>query len=99
MGAMWGSGWCPLAMLCLGVGHAVGRKATIEVNFDRLEASNPRDTFMLKTTEPQRKKPNRKSVLRSVASSTAVETGQNVVQLERQLRQPSQRFAAIKLAR
>lgn len=54
---------------------------------------------MLKTTESKRKKPNRKAVLRSVASSTAVETGQSVVQLERQLRQPSQRFAAIKLAR
>jgi hypothetical protein len=54
---------------------------------------------MLKTIESKRKQPNRKAVLRAVASSTAVETGQSVLQLERQLRQPSLRFAAIKLAR
>jgi hypothetical protein len=37
--------------------------------------------------------------MRAVASSTAVETGQSVSQLEEKLRQPSQRFAHIKLAR
>ena len=54
---------------------------------------------MLKATEPQRKKPSRKAVMRAVASSTAVETGQSMALLEQKLRQPSPRFAHIKLAR
>ncbi|GHC68279.1 hypothetical protein GCM10007320_00470 [Pseudorhodoferax aquiterrae] len=54
---------------------------------------------MLKTAEPQRKKPSRKAVLRSVASSTAVETRTSVAQLEQQLKHPPARFAHIKLAR
>jgi hypothetical protein len=54
---------------------------------------------MLKTTEPKRKQPNLKALLRAVASSTAVETGQTVAQIEQKLQQPTQRFAHIKLAR
>ncbi len=54
---------------------------------------------MNKTTDPQRKMPSPKAVLRAVASSTAVETGRSVVQLEQRLQQPSARFAHIKLAR
>jgi hypothetical protein len=54
---------------------------------------------MPKTTAPQRKTPSRKAVLRAVASSTAVETGQSVGQLERSLQQPTARFPHIKLAR
>ena len=51
------------------------------------------------STLQQRKKLNGKAVLRAVASSTAVETGRSVVQLEQRLQQPSVRFAHIKLAR
>lgn len=47
----------------------------------------------------QRKKPSGKAVLRAVASSTALETGRSVAQLEQRLQQPSVRFAHIKLAR
>ena len=55
---------------------------------------------MIKTvTSQQRKKLSGKAVLRAVASSTAVETGRSVVQLEQRLQQPSVRFAHIKLAR
>ncbi|MDA7419152.1 hypothetical protein PGB34_22495 [Xenophilus arseniciresistens] len=54
---------------------------------------------MLKTTALQRKKPSRKALLRAVASSTAVETGRTVAQLEQQLKQATVRFAHIKLAR
>lgn len=54
---------------------------------------------MHKTTEPQRKKPSTQAVLRAVASSTAVETGRSVAQLEQRLKQPVVRFAHIKLAR
>jgi len=54
---------------------------------------------MPKTLMPQLKTPSRKAVLRAVASSTAVETGQSVVQLERSLQQPKVRFPHIKLAR
>lgn len=54
---------------------------------------------MAKTVETTRKKPNIAAVRRSVASSTAVETGQNIEQLEQKLRQPEKRrFAHIKLA-
>lgn len=59
----------------------------------------PQDHSMLKTTAPQRKKPSRKALLRAVASSTAVETGRTVAQLEQQLKQATVRFAHIKLAR
>lgn len=55
---------------------------------------------MHKTPEPQRKKPSLTAVRRAVASSTAVETGRSVVQLEQRLKQPvAGRFAHIKLAR
>lgn len=55
---------------------------------------------MLKTTQPPINKPSRRAVQRAVASSTAVETGRSVAQLEQSLRQaPSARFAHIKLAR
>lgn len=46
-----------------------------------------------------RTKPLRQSVLRSVASSTAVETGQPVADLEAKLRRSARRFAHITLAR
>ncbi|WP_326534736.1 hypothetical protein [Pseudorhodoferax sp.] len=54
---------------------------------------------MAKLAEPPRKKPSRKAVLRAVASSTAVETGHSVAQLELRLKQAPVRFAHIKLAR
>lgn len=54
---------------------------------------------MTNPAAPQRKAPSPKAVLRSVASSTAVETGQKVAQLERRLQQPTVRFPHIKLAR
>lgn len=54
---------------------------------------------MIKTTVLKRKQPSLKALMRAVASSTAVETGQSVAQLEQKLRQPSQRVAHIKLAR
>ncbi|KQM76659.1 hypothetical protein ASE76_18435 [Xylophilus sp. Leaf220] len=47
----------------------------------------------------RRKTPTRKAVVRSVASSTAVETGQSISQLEHRLEQPRARFSHIKLAR
>jgi hypothetical protein len=54
---------------------------------------------MIKPTTPQRKTPSPKALLRAVASSTAVETGRPVAQLEQKLQQPVARFAHIKLAR
>ncbi len=54
---------------------------------------------MPKTPDSQRKPPSRKAILRAVASSTAVETGGSVVQLEQQLKQTTLRFPHIKLAR
>lgn len=55
---------------------------------------------MIKPTAPQRKTPSRKALLRAVASSTAVETGKPVPQLEQKLQQPpAARFAHITLAR
>jgi hypothetical protein len=55
---------------------------------------------MMKPPQPPINKPSRRAVQRAVASSTAVETGRSVAQLEQSLRQaPSARFAHIKLAR
>ena len=47
-----------------------------------------------------RKKPSTAALRRAVASSTAIETGQDIQKLEQKLQQPSnqQRFAHIKLA-
>lgn len=61
----------------------------------------------MRVTEPSpttrvtapRSKPLRRAVLRAVASSTAVETGQSVAVLEAKLQQPSRRFAHVTLAR
>lgn len=54
---------------------------------------------MLKTTPADRKKPSLQAVRRSVASSTAVETGQNIQQLEQKLQNQNKlRFQHIKLA-
>ena len=54
---------------------------------------------MQKTTPSTRKTPSLQAVRRSVASSTAVETGQNIQQLERKLQDQSKlRFQHIKLA-
>lgn len=54
---------------------------------------------MPKTTQNTRKKPSLHAVRRAVASSTAVETGQSVQQLEQKLQNQSQlRFQHIKLA-
>jgi len=66
---------------------------------DKIQAFAWRNHSMTKPAVPQRKAPSRKAVLRSVASSTAVETGQDVAQLERRLQQPAVRFPHIKLAR
>jgi hypothetical protein len=56
---------------------------------------------MLKMPQPQRKPVSQRALVRAVASSTAVETGQSVALLEQKLLQPmqQQRFAHIKLAR
>ncbi len=56
---------------------------------------------MTKPSGPQRKPVNQRALLRAVASSTALETGQCVLQLEEklQLLQKQKRFSHIKLAR
>jgi len=48
---------------------------------------------------PVRKQPSRASVLRAVASSTAVETGGDILKLEQQLQEGKDRFRHITLAR
>lgn len=48
---------------------------------------------------PPRKKPTREAIRRSVASSTAIETGQSIAELERQLRDKSGRFRDLELAK
>jgi len=54
---------------------------------------------MPKIAAPPKKTPSRSAVLRAVVSSTAVETGQTIPQLERSLQQAKLRFSHIKLAR
>lgn len=54
---------------------------------------------MLKTTLNICKKPNLAALRRAVASSTAVETGQDIQKLEQKLKEPAKhRFAHVKLA-
>ncbi|SFE51176.1 hypothetical protein [Paracidovorax wautersii] len=66
---------------------------------DKIQNLTSQHYRMPKTTVPPRKAPSRQAVLRSVASSTAVETGHSVVLLERRLQQPVVRFPRVKLAR
>lgn len=56
---------------------------------------------MQKLSPPTRQPINQRALLRAVASSTALETGQSVLQLEQklQLLQKQNRFSHIKLAR
>lgn len=82
-----------------GLGHASFPMTTHAWNFDKILRLSQQFRPMLKTSEPQRKTPSLKAVLRAVASSTAVETGRSVVELEQKLQQPRGRFAHIKLAR
>lgn len=42
---------------------------------------------------------SQQAIIRAVASSTAIETGQNIEQLERKLKQTSVKFKTLKLAR
>ena len=57
---------------------------------------------MPNTPQPSRKKPSSQALRRAVASSTAVETGASVAQLEQQLQTQAKatpRFPQVKLAR
>ena len=54
---------------------------------------------MPQTNSPKRKPVSRQALIRAVASSTAVETGQSIPALEKQLQLKTQRFGHIKLAR
>ena len=49
-------------------------------------------------TKPTQKPPSRKAIIRAVASSTAIETGQSIAQLERMLRKKTSKFRHIALA-
>jgi hypothetical protein len=49
-------------------------------------------------TKAGKKTPSKEAILRAVASSTAIETGQRIDQLERTLRDKSSKFRDIALA-
>ncbi|WP_410497695.1 hypothetical protein [Chitinibacter sp. S2-10] len=49
--------------------------------------------------EPQRKPITRQTLIRAVASSTAIETGQSIKELEYRLNHPSEKFRHLTLAR
>ena len=54
---------------------------------------------MIKPTQNNRKQPSLAALRRAVASSTAVETGQSIQQLEQKLKDSAKhRFAHLKLA-
>ena len=46
-----------------------------------------------------KKAPSRKAIVRAVASSTAIETGQRIEQIERTLRDKNSKFRDLTLAR
>ena len=48
--------------------------------------------------KPRTKTPSKKAIIRAVASSTAIETGQSVAQLERTLRSKKSKLGKIALA-
>lgn len=51
------------------------------------------------TRQPSKKAPSKKAILRAVASSTAIETGQRIQEIERMLREKSSKFRDLALAR
>jgi len=57
-----------------------------------------RDIDMSKHLKTEQKKPSLLAIRRAVASSTAIETGQGVAQLERQLQRSTGKFRNIALA-
>ncbi|MFT3779934.1 MAG: hypothetical protein QM772_17015 [Ottowia sp.] len=65
----------------------------------KIDPVHPASITMQKTAQPKRKTPSLAALRRSVASSTAVETGQSIQALEQKLRRPvAQRLAGLKLA-
>jgi len=52
-----------------------------------------------KSAKSGRKVPSDKALDRAVASSTAIETGQSIAELERKLKKRGSRFANVELAR
>jgi len=50
-------------------------------------------------TTRRAKAPSQQAILRAVASSTAIETGQSIAQIERHLRGKQRKFAHVGLAR
>ncbi|HEY2396194.1 MAG TPA: hypothetical protein VGH81_09490 [Rudaea sp.] len=50
-------------------------------------------------TTRRAKAPSQQAILRAVASSTAIETGQSIAQIERSLRSKQRKFAHVGLAR
>lgn len=51
------------------------------------------------TPQRNRKVPSKKAIMRAVASSTAIETGQAIPQIERALRDKRSKFRGLTLAR
>jgi len=51
------------------------------------------------TTKRARKTPSKQAIIRAVASSTAIETGQRIEQIEQTLRSKTSKFDKLRLAR
>jgi hypothetical protein len=81
------------------IGH-IRKWRQLEALFVKFDI-NQQDCFMPPVRQSQRQPVSQRALLRAVASSTAIETGQSIAQLEQKLKQPvqQQRFAHIKLAR
>ncbi len=57
------------------------------------------DRQALVTTKRARKTPSKQAIIRAVASSTAIETGQRIEQIEQTLRSKTSKFDKLRLAR
>ncbi len=60
--------------------------------------SSPRRQALV-TTKRASKTPSKQAIIRAVASSTAIETGQRIEQIEQTLRSKTSKFDKLRLAR
>ena len=67
-------------------------------NPSKVKWPKPTDAFSMPSQPPPRKRPSREAIVRAVASSTAIETGERIAIIEARLRNLQTNFVHLSLA-
>lgn len=74
-------------------------KRDFEVLYDKMEPMKPAKAATRATPARLVNTPDKQAIIRAVASSTAIETGQSIALIERKLRAGNSKFSHVTLAR